>query len=139
MMTLENVLEWIKTLPTKANYYYAGALLKKKEQSIGVYGLRTAYSREIAVGGAGCTKTLTKGISLLIHWTPSTRLTEAAAQAFYADICAAGRPVIGGYQVNYIELRQNEPIDVGADDDGIQERVIEFIIHYQDSKGEETT
>lgn len=139
MMTLENVLNWLRALPTKANHYYAGTLLEKREHSIGVYGLRTTYNREIAVGGADCTKTLSKGISLLIHWTTSTRATEAAAQAFYTDLCAAGRPIIGGYQVDYIELLQNEPIDVGADDDGIQERVIEFIIHYQKTKGEDRT
>lgn len=132
-MTTENVLEWIKTLSTKANNYYCGVLNSKKEKSFGVYQLRESRARDIALGGLENTKTGTKGISILVHWNASTRETEKIAIALYNDLAAAKNPVIDGYKVNYIKLLHNESIDVGTDDNGICERVIEFVIYYERS------
>ena len=119
-MTTEHVLEWIKTLSTKPQNYYCGTLNAKKEQSFGVYQLKN-------------TKIATKGISILIHWSASTRATEEVAAALYADIEKAQGATIGDKKVDYIQLLHNEPIDVGTDDNGICERVIEFIIYYERS------
>lgn len=132
-MTTEHVLEWIKTLSTKPQNYYCGTLNTKKEQSFGVYQLKDSRARDIALGGLANTKVATKGISILIHWSESTRATEEVAAALYADIEKAQGAIIGGKRVNYIQLLHNEPIDVGADDNGICERVIEFIIYYERS------
>ena len=126
-MKTEHVLEWIKTLSTKPQYYYCGTLNAKKEKSFGVYQLKESRARDIALGGLKNTKVATKGISILIHWN------EDAAAALYADIEKAQGVTIGENKVNYIQLLHNEPIDVGADDKGICERVIEFIIYYERS------
>ena len=132
-MTTENVLDWIKTLPTKPQNYYCGTLNAKKEQSFGVYQLKERRARDVALGGLANTKTATKGISILIHWNSSTRATEDAAASLYTDLEAAQDVVIGGQKVNYIQILHNEPIDVGTDENGICERVIEFIIHFERS------
>lgn len=132
-MTTENVLLWIKSLLTKADNYYCGTLNAKKEKSFGVYQLKESRARDIALGGLANTKVATKGISILIHWSASTRATEEVAAALYADIEKAQGAIIGGKKANYIQLLHNEPIDVGADDNGICERVIEFIIYYERS------
>lgn len=131
MMTVEDVLVWVKTLDAKADNYYAGTLNNKKERSFGVYSLKDRRRRDMAVGGDAATKTATKGISVLVHWTKSTRETETAAQGLYEALAAASGAVIGGYRADYVQLLHNEPIDVGADEGGIQERVIEMIIHYE--------
>jgi 16S rRNA G1207 methylase RsmC len=79
------------------------------------------------------TKTAAKGISILVHWTQSTRETEDMAATLYDNLATAQDIVIGGKKVNYIQLLHNESIDVGADENGICERVIEFIIYYERS------
>ena len=130
-MTTENVLLWIKSLLTKADNYYCGTLNAKKEKSFGVYQLKEGRARDIALGGQ--THTGTKGISILVHWTASTRETENIAADLYKNLAEAKDIMIGDNKVNYIQLLHNEPIDVGADDNGICERVIEFIIYYERS------
>lgn len=130
-MTTEQVLTWIKTLSTKADNYYCGLLNAKKEKSFGVYQLKDRRARDVAIGKE--TKTATKGISILVHWTASTRETENIAAELYKNLTEATGIDIGGYKANYIQVLHNEPIDVGADDNGICERVIEFIIYYERS------
>ena len=130
-MTTEEVFEWIKTLSTKAENYYCGTLNAKKEKSFGVYQLKDSRARDIALGGLQSTKAAAKGISILVHWNASTRETENAAASLYANLETANAPEIGGKKVNYIQLLHNEPIDVGTDENGICERVIELIIHYE--------
>lgn len=130
-MTTEQVLTWVKTLTTKANNYYCGTLNAKKDKSFGVYQLKENRARDIALGKA--TKTAAKGISILIHWNSSTRETENVAASLYSDLAEAITPNIGKHKVNYINLLHDEPIDVGQDENGICERVIEFIIYYERS------
>lgn len=132
-MTTENVLEWIKTLSTKPQHYYCGTLNAKNEKSFGVYQLKERRARDVALGGLDNTKTAKKGISILVHWSSSTRETENAAASLYVDLETAKNVVIGGQKVNYIQLLHSEPIDVGTDENGICERVIEFILHYERS------
>lgn len=130
-MTLENILEWLKTLSTKADSYYAGTLPNKKERSFGVYQMKSSRKRDIALGGVQSTKALTKAVTVLVHWEHSTRSTEAAAKALYDELALVRGADIGGYKCCYIELQTAEPVDVGADQNGIMERVIDFIIYYQ--------
>jgi hypothetical protein len=132
-MSTEEVFLWIKTLATRADNYYCGTLANKKDKSFGVYQLKERRARDIAVGGQTNTKTGNKAISILVHWTESTRETEAIAASLYADLASAIAPTIGGKKVNYINLIHDEPIDVGTDENGICERVIEFVIYYERS------
>jgi hypothetical protein len=130
-MTTENVLMWVKSLATKADNYYCGMLNTKKDKSFGVYQLKESRARDIALGGQ--TKTGTKGISILVHWTTSTRETENIAAELYKTLAEATDISIGGEKINYIQLLHNEPIDVGMDDNGVCERVIEFVLYYERS------
>ena len=132
-MTLEDVLNWLKTLNTRADNYYAGTLPDKKDRSFGVYQLKDNRARSLALGGASCTKTHTKGISVLVHWERSARTTENKARELYNELAALSGAVIAGkYRCSYIALANIEPIDVGADEHGIMERVIEFVIYYEE-------
>jgi hypothetical protein len=132
-MTTEAVLTWVKTLSTKPDHYYCGMLNNKKDKSFGIYQLKDQRARDVALGGMTNTKIAAKGISILVHWTQSTRATEDIAAALYNDLATAQNIVIGGKKVDYIQLLHNESIDVGADENGICERVIEFIFYYERS------
>lgn len=131
MMTSESVLAWLQTLPVRADNYYCGILDRKKEKSFGVYQL-SRRKNETAVGGRDPTRTRTHGVSLLVHWNHSTRQTQNAAIALYEAIAAAGAAQIGSCRAAYFQMQQNEPIDVGVDDNGICEYVIEFVIYYEE-------
>lgn len=132
-MTTAEVFAWIKTLSVRADNYYCGTLNNKKDKSFGVYQLKDQRARAIALGGQDATKTGAKGVSVLVHWNSSTRETEAVAARLYNELAAVTTPTIGGKKTNYIKLLHDEPIDVGTDENGICERVIEFVIYYERS------
>lgn len=132
-MTTEKVCAWIKTLSTKADNYYCGTLNNKKDKSFGVYQLKDRRARDISLGGTANTKTGAKGISILVHWTTSTRDTENIAAELYKNLAEATDIRVGDKKINYIQLLHDEPIDVGTDENGVCERVIEFVIYYERS------
>lgn len=134
MMTLSEVLEWLKTLNIKFEHYYMGTLDSKKDKSLGVYNLKREGSPIIAIGGLEYTSYNVKKISLLIHWNNATDDSESKAIELYEELLTV-RPIkIGEHSINFIGMLTNEPIDVGRDDKGICEYVIEFEIYYKRKK-----
>lgn len=133
MMTLEDVLGFIKSLSVKADNYYCGTLDKKKDKAFGVYSLKDRPGYTAAIGGAENKKIGQKGISILVHWNSSTRQTENVALQLFHELETSRNIVSGGKKVNYLKLLYDEPIDVGHDENGVCERVIEFVIFYERS------
>ena len=133
-MTLRDVMEFLQGLKAKADNYYCGTLDSKKNKSIGVYQLKSRHGSQIAIGGRANTKTQIKGISILVHWTQNSDDTEKIAQALYDELENVKSATIGSHICDYIELLQYEPVDVGTDEHGIFERVIECIFYYHESE-----
>lgn len=134
MMTLTEVLEWLKTLDTKFEHYYMGTLDSKKDKSLGVYNLKRESKPIIALGGLECTSYNVKRVSLLIHWNNASDDTENKAIELFEEFLEARPTKIGEHSINFIGMLTNEPIDVGRDDKGICEYVIEFEIYYKRKK-----
>ncbi len=122
-MYLADIRDWIKTLGVGENFYI-GKLDNKKEKSIGVYQRRPSGKAEVAIGGIENTKTVTKQVSILVHWNQYANETEEAAKKLYDKILYSKEVTIAGKHVNYIRLEVPEPVDVGTDDNGVYERVI---------------
>lgn len=100
-----------------------------KLHRVGVWQ-RPAYDgAQVALGRA--TLTRTKHVQVLVHWDKNARDTEAAAQSLYDAIAAADHPTIGDATASYIDLMLPEPVDLGADDQGVFERVLWLDINYQ--------
>ena len=134
MITTDDVMQWVKTLGAFDNEtkYTMARLDGTQIKRIGVYP-RTDYAEtDIAIGGRDTTVTRIKPVQVLIHWTKNARDTENTAQALYDALAFNPRGVINNHPVSYIDLQSSEPIDLGADDNGIFERVIRFDIHYQE-------
>jgi hypothetical protein len=131
MMELGQIRDYIKTANLAENYYI-GKLDSKKEKSIGVYQLKKHNDYERAVGAEENDRIKHKGISVLIHWSKNAAETERTAYTLY-EFLKRTKPkkTIGEYEISYIQMLQNEPVDVSTDDFGIYERVIEFIVHYK--------
>ncbi|MGM0238516.1 minor capsid protein [Enterococcus sp. AZ103] len=134
MLTLADVRDWIKTLNVGQNFYI-GKLDNKQEESIGVYQLSTSPPRR-TLGGRSMTSYERKTISILIHWNKNAKKTEQVAQLLYSKILSSESVVIAGLSIQYIQLLTNEPVDVGTDDAGVYERVIELDLFYQIKESE---
>ena len=130
MITLAEVREWIKTF-NAANNYYIGKIDNKQENSIGIYQRKTIDGPRVASGGRSLTSYDVKSISILIHWNKNANETEKRAQYLYNRLFEAESVVIGGTPIKMIALLQNEPVDVGTDDNNVYERVIELDLYYE--------
>lgn len=138
MLGLADIKDWLKTFNAAKNYY-VGKLDNKKESSIGVYQRKDERTPHIAVGGRDNASFEVKSISILLHHNNNAVETEKRAMYLYNQIMEQSKSevVIGKHRINVIELLQNEPIDVGTDDNGIYERVIEMNLYYELKEREE--
>ncbi|WP_311518768.1 phage tail terminator protein [Paenibacillus albidus] len=109
--------------------WYIGKIDGKPKQSIGLYNIN-AGSPVIALGGLENTSYAVKAVSILVHWGTNPDVAERKAQEVYAALFGRSA-VIEGKRVIAFNLRTAEPVDVGTDDDGICEYVIEVTIYYE--------
>ena len=130
MITLAEVRDWIKTF-NAANNYYIGKIDNKQENSIGIYQRKTIDGPRVAIGGRTLASYDVKSISILIHWNKNANETEKRAQYLYNRLFEAESVVIGETPIKIISLLQNEPVDVGTDDNNVYERVIELDLYYE--------
>lgn len=127
MMTLKDVKDWLKN-QVSADVWKLGIYDNQKPKTICVRNL-TSNRNKLAIGGLQNTSTAVKGVSIVIHWNKNPDETERVAQSIHA-LFYGQRPEIGKYQVVKCDMRSDEPISVGTDDNGIYEYVIETWITY---------
>ena len=131
MVLLEDIRDWLKSFEL-FNNYYIGRLDTKKLNSLGVYNLQDTGRREVI---GGLKKYKKKGISLLVHGDTNKTTTERKAWSLYEKleelIYTCEYPQIGNKKVYFIELLNNEPIDVDQDANSIYEYVIELNIYFE--------
>ena len=130
MITLAEIRDWIKTF-NAANNYYIGKIDNKQENSIGIYQRKTIDGPRVAIGGRTLASYDVKSISILIHWNKNANETEKRTQYLYNRLFEAESVVIGETPIKMIALLQNEPVDVGTDDNNVYERVIELDLYYE--------
>lgn len=131
MILLADIRDWLKSFGLFDNYYI-GRLDKKKNNSLGVYNLQDTGRHEVI---GGLKKYEKKGISLLIHGDTNKSTTEKKAWSLYGKleelIYTCEYPQIGKKKVCFIELLNNEPVDVEQDEDSVYEYVIEINIYFE--------
>ena len=125
------VKQLFKTGYIIADHIYIGKLDNKKEKSIGVYQLQTSNPPNVAIGGLSNTKIYEKPVSILIHWNKNAKETELKALELYYKLLNSRNFTINDNKVNYIQLLEPEPVDVGSDDSNVYERVIRAIFYYK--------
>ena len=131
MITLADIRDWLKSFGLFDNYYI-GKLDSKKKNSLGVYNLQDAGRREV-IGGLKVYEK--KGVSLLIHGDTNKANTERKAWDLYNAIESVSKNenilIAKEKKVFFIELLNNEPIDVNQDADSVYEYVIEMNIYFE--------
>lgn len=128
-MTLADVRDYIASLGI-AEHVYMGKLPDKQDKSIGVYNSKHQYPYHIAIGGPSLESYGTKYVTLLVHWNKSLRDTETAATALFETVRDTENAVINHETIKFIQPLY-EPQDVGTDDYGICEMVIEMAVIYE--------
>ena len=131
MITLADIRDWLKSFGLFDNYYI-GRIDSKKKNSLGVYNLQDAGRREV-IGGLKVYEK--KGVSLLIHGDTNKANTERKAWDLYNAIQSVSKNenilIAKEKKVFFIELLNNEPIDVNQDADSVYEYVIEMNIYFE--------
>ena len=129
MVTLANIRDWLKSFGLFDNYYI-GRLDTKKKNSLGVYNLQDTGRREVI---GGLKKYEKKGVSLLIHGDTNKAKAEQKAFEQYNALESIGddKKRIGNKKVYFVQLLNNEPIDVDQDADSVYEYVIEMNIYFE--------
>lgn len=135
MLSIYDVLKFFKelnkTYDLDIDNFYCGKLDNKKQKSLGFYDLKGA-DFSVPVGGQKNRTYKELNISLLIHFNKDYVQTEQASYKIYELLQNLNEEdlTINNYKINYIELLSNNE-DVGSDDNGIYERVIQFKINYK--------
>ena len=131
MILLSDIRDWLKSFGLFDNYYI-GRIDSKKKNSLGVYNLQDAGRREV-IGGLKVYEK--KGVSLLIHGDTNKANTERKAWDLYNAIESVSKNenilIAKEKKVFFIELLNNEPIDVNQDADSVYEYVIEMNIYFE--------
>lgn len=131
MILLSDIRDWLKSFGLFDNYYI-GRLDTKKKNSLGVYNLQDDGRREVI---GGLKKYEKKGVSLLIYGDSNKASTEKKAFSLYNAlenlIMSCEYPSIGDKKVFFIELLNNQPIDVDQDESSTYEYVIELNIYFE--------
>nr|WP_302857483.1 minor capsid protein [uncultured Ruminococcus sp.] len=128
MIYLSDIRDWLKSV-AEAEHYYIGKLDNKQDKSIGVYSLKQSGTPTRAIGGESTYDTIS--VSLLIHYTDNARETEEFARRLYETLYGVKNVEINNQKIYIIELLTPEPIDVGTDDKGVYEQVIEVKFYYE--------
>lgn len=133
-MMLSDVRDYIASL-NLADHVYQSKLDAKKEKSIGVYNSKHTHAYKTAIGGPALKSYGTKYVTLLIHWNKSPRETEKAAVALFEAVRDAREVIVNNETIKFIQPLYDIQ-DVGTDNAGVYEMVIEAAVIYA-KKGNE--
>lgn len=129
-MMLSDMRDYVDSLQI-ANKVYMGKLDSKQEKSIGVYSSKHTQAYGTAIGGSELESYGTKYVTILVHWNQSPRDTEKAACELFEILRRADEVTINNETIKFIQPLIDGPVDVGTDDAGIYEMVIELAVIYE--------
>lgn len=127
---LKDAADYIASLGiVDADHIWIGKLQDKVEQSVGVYSLRRNSTPRIPIGGLENTDHDTKRFSILLHWNKNVVAAEEVAVSLYEKLRDTREVTVNEKQIMFIKMLVPEPVNVGTDENGIYEYVIEFELY----------
>ena len=131
ILTLVDAAESIAALNiVDREHIYCGHMADKIECCVGVYHLER-NGKSTTVGGRSNSSYCVKPVSILVHWNRSCKDTETAASRLYDALDSIRNVVVNGRHILFTDMRTYAPADVGTDDNGIYEMVIETDFYYK--------
>lgn len=132
MLTLVDVATCIAALGiVDREHIYCGKMQDKKMKCIGVYNLNRSQGKTETIGGDANSSYRVKRVSFLVHWDRSTEHTERAAESLYEAVKDIRGTSVNDTRILFTRMLTDNPMDVGTDDNGIYEMVIETEIYYE--------
>lgn len=128
-MMLSDVRDYIASL-SLTDRVYMGKLDAKQDKSIGVYNSKHEHAYQTAIGGPDLESYGMKYVTLLVHWNKSPRDTEKTATALFKALITAREVTINESKIKFIQPLY-EVQDVGTDEAGVYEMVIEAAVIYE--------
>lgn len=129
-MMLSDIKDYISLLGL-TEHVYMGKMDSKPDRSIGVYNNKRGQAYKTAIGGPSMSSYGTKQATILIHWSQSPRETERAAKELFEKLVSTSEVPVNDQKIKFIQPLTEEPVDVGTDDSGIYEMVIEAAVIYE--------
>lgn len=129
-MKLSDIRDYIDSLEI-ANYVYMAKVDAKKEKAIGVYKSKHSHGYKNAIGGSQLQSYGTKYVTFLIHWNKSPRETENVSIELFQMLEKVRELKLNEKTIKFIQLITEEPVDIGTDENGIYEMVIEAAVIYE--------
>ena len=127
-MTLSDIRDYIETLTQGT--VYVGPIPDKPEKIVGVYNSKHQHEYKVAIGGPQLESYGTKYVTLLAHWNKSQRETEKAGKALFEAVRATRNATVNDETIKFI-LPVYDLQDIGVDDSGIYEMVIELAVIFE--------
>lgn len=133
MMMLEDIRDYIASLDV-AEHVYMGKFPDKEDKSVGVYNSKHQNVYHTALGGPSLEGYGEKYVTLLVHWNKSPRETEKAAVELLEKLRTMRDAIVNNETIKFFQPLY--PVqDVGTDDAGIYEMVIEGNSIYEKKEG----
>lgn len=131
-MMLADVRDYIDSLGI-AEHVYMGKLPDKEDKSVGVYNSKHQNVYHTALGGPSLEGYGEKYVTLLVHWNKSPRETEKAAVELLEKLRTMRDAIVNNETIKFFQPLY--PVqDVGTDDAGIYEMVIEGAFIFEKKK-----
>lgn len=134
-MMLSDIRDYIASLGL-ADSVYIGPLPDKPEKTIGVYNSKHQYEYKVAIGGPQLESYGTKYVTLLLHWNKSQRETEKAGKALFEAVRRSRNTPANNETIKFA-LPVYDLQDIGTDDSGVYEMVIEAAFIYEKGNKDE--
>lgn len=126
MMKLADIRDYVAKLGiVKNERCYMGKMDTKHEESIGCYHLRRSGSPRIPLGGQENMTFDVLPVSFLIHWNKNAAQTDQKANELYRILQDLRDITVNNKQIKFCIMQVPYPQDVGTDESGIFEMVIE--------------
>lgn len=129
-MMLSDVRDYIESLGL-SEHVYMGKMDSKPDKSIGVYNSKHKQEYKTAIGGPSMKSYGTKRVTVLVHWNKSPRDTEKIATELFDRLVETSGTKVNKKTIKFIQPLVDEPVDVGTDESGIYEMVIEVAVIYE--------
>lgn len=130
-MNISNVRDWFKSIDSSftSGGYYVGRLQDTKREKLISFRRGVVPSQQKAIGGIQNTSYSRIACNCIIHWTKDVKETDAKVYAIHETLLAIDHPMIGSHEIVSLTIRNL--VDIGADENGIQEYALDFEIMYK--------
>lgn len=126
MVTLSDIRDYVAKLGiVKNEHCYMGKMDTKHEESIGCYHLRRSGAPRIPLGGKENATFDVLPVSFLIHWNKNAAQTDQTANELYRILQDLKNVTVNNKQIKFCIMQVPYPQDVGTDEAGVFEMVIE--------------